>query len=364
MTLTLIALATIDIVALLMLIGLLRKENLLTDQFKKFFKYSVFIAIFIITNETGSYLVNNQSVGLKPLNEIFNVVGFALSPLVPLLLIEIFGENVIKRNKYIVIPTIVNAIASILSPWFGFIFHVSTLNVYERGNLFFIFVLVYITNIAILSYVAWLNGKERFFPIKWKILGLALFTLVGSSVQLILPNVLVTWHCVTLALFLLYLLLSEYDASFDALTNLYNRQAFENATKMLNHKKDFSVVLIDINNFKETNDIYGHDTGDLALKETSEVIKKAFGNKLNGYRIGGDEICIIFRSSDEKMLKKHLVEMSTELELKRKKHFWMPTISYGYSINDGVESTTFQEVYKKADQYMYLQKAKQKQEVN
>lgn len=362
MTLTLIALSVIDIVALLMLVGLLTKENLLNDHLKRYFKYSVHITIIIIINETGTFLVDNQGSGYKSFNEIFNVIGFLLTPLVPLLLIEIFSANVLKKNKYILIPTLINTLVVILSPWFGFIFKISSANVYERGNLFFIFIFVYVFNIGALAYVAWLNGRKRFFPIKWKILGLALFTLVGTTLQLIMPTVISSWHTATLALFLLYLLLSQFEASFDVLTGLFNRQAFESSIRTLSYKKDYSVVLVDINNFKETNDVYGHDTGDLALKEISEVIKKAFGNKLNGYRIGGDEICILFRSNDKKILKDHLGYIIDELDIQRKKHVWLPTISFGYAINDGAESTSFQTVYKQADKQMYLYKAKQKQE--
>ena len=81
----------------------------------------------------------------------------------------------------------------------------------------------------------------------------------------------------------------------DSLTNIYNRYGFDElAEKMIakNPKSHFVVALLDIDDFKFINDIYGHAYGDKALKNLADSMKNFFpSNALLG-RNGGDEFCI------------------------------------------------------------------------
>jgi len=87
-------------------------------------------------------------------------------------------------------------------------------------------------------------------------------------------------------------------ANIDKLTQLYNRRFFDtslmeetrNAEK---HKKDISLVLIDLDNFKTYNDNFGHPTGDKLLKEISALIKSNIRNNDMAFRYGGDEFAIL-----------------------------------------------------------------------
>jgi diguanylate cyclase (GGDEF)-like protein len=88
--------------------------------------------------------------------------------------------------------------------------------------------------------------------------------------------------------------LSEYDP----LTMLYNRRTFERYVRETierSSKTDsmFSIVLIDINDFKLINDAYGHQTADVVLKELSERLKKSFGGMDIPAKFGGDEFAVL-----------------------------------------------------------------------
>ena len=84
-------------------------------------------------------------------------------------------------------------------------------------------------------------------------------------------------------------------ARTDSLTGIYNRYGFdESAEKMMdkNPKAHFVAALLDIDDFKLINDIYGHAYGDKALKNLADSMKNFFpSNALLG-RNGGDEFCI------------------------------------------------------------------------
>ncbi len=90
----------------------------------------------------------------------------------------------------------------------------------------------------------------------------------------------------------------EFLAERDTLTELFNRRVFDN---FLNYEISrakrkgyrFSLMIIDLDNFKYINDAYGHHIGDLFLKEVANVLKHALREGDIVARIGGDEFGII-----------------------------------------------------------------------
>ncbi|RXJ95712.1 REC domain-containing diguanylate cyclase [Malaciobacter molluscorum] len=94
-------------------------------------------------------------------------------------------------------------------------------------------------------------------------------------------------------------------ANTDYLTNLYNRRYFfEQGKKILEfskiNNKICAVALIDIDNFKIINDEYGHDIGDIAIKEVSIVLNRFLYNNELVARLGGEEFSILFYNCEEK----------------------------------------------------------------
>ena len=86
----------------------------------------------------------------------------------------------------------------------------------------------------------------------------------------------------------------------DKLTGLYNREGFYyNIKKMLKEQTTpIAMLYTDLDNFKKYNDTYGHDVGDLVLKEMANIFEKAVGNKGFNTRYGGDEFVIILHTND------------------------------------------------------------------
>jgi diguanylate cyclase (GGDEF)-like protein/PAS domain S-box-containing protein len=91
-----------------------------------------------------------------------------------------------------------------------------------------------------------------------------------------------------------------YQAHFDKLTKLHNRQGLEKqlATLMVPTSR-FALVLIDLNGFKQVNDIYGHKSGDEILIFVADRIKKTLRPTDFGGRWGGDEFVLLLTEVDE-----------------------------------------------------------------
>ena len=90
----------------------------------------------------------------------------------------------------------------------------------------------------------------------------------------------------------------EYDVYHDSLTGMNNRQFFwENLKKIIEKAEEnnhsVTVMLFDLDRFKEVNDTYGHDAGDMLLRQISQRLILKSHTPDNLYRLGGDEFALI-----------------------------------------------------------------------
>jgi diguanylate cyclase (GGDEF)-like protein/PAS domain S-box-containing protein len=90
----------------------------------------------------------------------------------------------------------------------------------------------------------------------------------------------------------------------DSLTGLGNRKAFNeqlhsNLTLMRSKRQPLALLYIDLDHFKPVNDRYGHDVGDLLLKNIAERMRNALRQPDWAYRLGGDEFTIILPDADQ-----------------------------------------------------------------
>ena len=98
-------------------------------------------------------------------------------------------------------------------------------------------------------------------------------------------------------------------AHTDSLTGIYNRYGFDEATEKMidkNPKAHYVAALLDIDDFKFINDIYGHDYGDRALKNLADSMKAFFPPDTLLGRNGGDEFCVLlpdytFENAEEQL---------------------------------------------------------------
>ena len=102
-------------------------------------------------------------------------------------------------------------------------------------------------------------------------------------------------------------------ARTDSLTNIYNRYGFdESAERMIskNPKAYFVAALLDIDDFKFINDIYGHAYGDKALKSLTDSMKAFFPKNTLLGRNGGDEFCILLPNHTYKKAEEMLLQFT------------------------------------------------------
>jgi len=107
-------------------------------------------------------------------------------------------------------------------------------------------------------------------------------------------------------------------ARTDTLTGLMNRRAFNLElqtaieTAHLSASR-LSIVLIDLDGFKEANDVHGHEAGDTVLKVASQRLSHVFGIDSTVARLGGDEFAVLIRTTEESSSVLSLSERASSL---------------------------------------------------
>lgn len=160
---------------------------------------------------------------------------------------------------------------------------------------------------------------------------------------------------------------TERKANTDALTGVKNITAYtdkvsELAARLDEENLEFGIVMCDINNLKVVNDTYGHDKGDVYIKNCCRIICKVFAHS-PVYRIGGDEFVVILQGNDYE----NLEDLMSELKLKVVTAMNIAEIDDGKaSLAAGAaryeqgEDTHVGDVIKRADVAMYNNKKQMK----
>ena len=124
-------------------------------------------------------------------------------------------------------------------------------------------------------------------------------------------------------------------ARTDSLTNIYNRYGFDELAEKIiskNPQTHFVATLLDIDDFKLINDVYGHSYGDRALKNLADSMKAFFPSDALLGRNGGDEFCILlpnctFEEADVKL--QQFTKLPKTFSCHGKEHAFF--ISLGYA---------------------------------
>ena len=152
----------------------------------------------------------------------------------------------------------------------------------------------------------------------------------------------------------------------DKLTNAYNREFFENNYQRLietfkSEDMYFGLAMIDIDNFKNINDSYGHNIGDEILINLVSIINKFSRNDDILIRWGGEEFIIILKVSSEDRL--NIILENIRKTIEKSKIDKLPTItcSFGGTIYENNEQIN--DTIKRADEALYIAKANGKNKV-
>ncbi|MBN2898646.1 MAG: diguanylate cyclase [Clostridia bacterium] len=146
----------------------------------------------------------------------------------------------------------------------------------------------------------------------------------------------------------------------DPLTSGNNRLAFDKHMESLFLNRErlngLRLVMLDMNNLKDTNDIYGHVTGDESIKAAYNIIDQSFAPEGITYRIGGDEFAVVIEKSNEHGLHARYTELYHGIREHDRIVEYPFGIAFGSVLYDPFIDETAKKMLHRADNNMYYNK--------
>lgn len=153
----------------------------------------------------------------------------------------------------------------------------------------------------------------------------------------------------------------------DNLTKVLNRKAYDEKIKELfnefsRYDKSFSIILLDIDNFKKINDSLGHTAGDKVLIDLCSLIKNTIRSTDYLYRMGGEEFVVLCSNTNLNQAAHTAEKIRTMLENKLKcADKRLITVSIG--VTQATKDDNKQSLYKRVDELQYISKKNGKNKV-
>ena len=259
--------------------------------------------------DTLVFWIDGQNfLGARAINYAGNIIYYILKvgivyfwPLFIEYKISSSYKKVKKLATIFAIPLLACSLLVLTTPLHGIIFTINEDNIYTRN--YFI-----IPNLMIVLYVlfgavkVYMNRKKEE---KYLVIPAIFFivpVLLGIIVQVFSYGISLTFIGIAIGLTGVYLSTQNESAYKDPLCGVYNRRYYIDYVRSFcnsRKKDDFLVgILIDMDNFKQINDKYGHYAGDKALQLFGSVLRKQINDIGFAARYGGDEFILITKQSE------------------------------------------------------------------
>lgn len=149
-------------------------------------------------------------------------------------------------------------------------------------------------------------------------------------------------------------------ATKDALTGLNNRSQFNDSLaqkleRCRRQYRPFSLMLLDLDNFKQVNDSFGHKIGDDVLQEFANVLCSSIRGTDTVFRFGGDEFAVLIDDPEFTTNKVIAERVMALVEKSRLLHQYQVTTSIGYTLAHSQDCEN--EIFSRADKGLYKAKA-------
>lgn len=166
--------------------------------------------------------------------------------------------------------------------------------------------------------------------------------------------------CAVLAFFALKIKQKSY---IDELTGTFNRK-YLNKKLAINEKRNipYSVLMLDIDDFKHVNDTFGHDAGDIVLQSIGEILNyRCRSKKIEAFRYGGEEFTLLIY--DTEILSPLAVAESIRREIMEQSWYFNERVTVSIGVADSTNSDKTLPLIKQADIFLYYAKKHGKNQV-
>ncbi len=344
-------------IAVLMMVFLLFTRNKNREslhQEDKLYDSMVIITILGAIVETIAYFFD----GVFTVNAIF--ISYLCNTLVFLGIVSIallwcaYVDLRIYRNytrtkdkfKYLFIPWAIEVILLIINCFnTKLLFHMDENHIYVRDKymiiIYIILLIYYAYSVYLVKHSKKVGLKLEFFPIDYFIAP----CLIGTIVQFFVPGITASWVSIAIALTFVQMQSHSENLLIDSLSGLFNRRYLNSLLAVIKFDMQRSLygIMIDVNDFKDINDDFGHAKGDEAIRIMGDVLSSSIPDGAMPIRYAGDEFMVLFNGVKEDTVLETMNRINENLNAfndSGKEEFHL-SVSMGYSrweeSDDGIE---------------------------
>ena len=324
------------------------------------------IVMWILNGKSGDYV--------RALSYIDNIIYFILQIVAALFWLRyawyrIFGHSMPRKNEafYVLVPFIILSMIVIASPLNGWCFYLDDANYYHRGVLsapMSVVILAYLLSVSVIALSQY--RKEVLIDRKKELLTIAFFAVppfLGGVAQTVFYGLSMVWPCAVVSSLMILLNRESQVISQDTLTGLNNRRNMERHLRTYEEgqNRPVTLIMLDVNDFKHINDQYGHYSGDMALIQTSNILRSTFnGTSAFLARYGGDEFVIVMPEGKESTAEETTQKIKNNFDVfNRSTQFpFRLTVSAGYAISTEKADNRTANLLREADENMYQDKSR------
>ena len=363
------------VLLLAMLFYLHKRHDIDQDGERKYFKGMVIINALVLLADNGIYLMRGHTSGnMIAFNHMICIayfmlhvwfcfcwVGYVLNRLYPSRLLSNVKEWIIA------LPALIISVIIAFTPITGWVYTISSNNVYHRGPLvwitFLVAIIYWMASAIIVIHELTHPTRSREKGDYWTLLIFPLPLVLANVIQMKYYGLSVVWILAAISMLLLFIDMQNDQMSRDMLTGLYNRRQTDSQLEWeLNHlhfsRHYVLVIMFDMDHFKSINDNYGHLAGDQALVQVARVLQRNSRKSDFVSRFGGDEFLMVGRIKNERDANIIIMRIRRAIEAINRTgtYPYKLSLSIGYAVCGAKDNKDMDEVLKEADRNMYIEK--------
>lgn len=295
---------------------------------KIFLRICLFALAHVIFDGITVFMVNNQELVGKTLNDIMHVMMFLSAVLFDCEMFCYILKNLVPKaalRKYLILAKLPVIIYIIAMPFLEIQYIDGKETSYSTGSC----VVAGYTLIGLYTIIGTVllavNIRKIEKSVTIGLLPCNIFVIICMCIQLSVVEFLFTGAAVTIITMGLFFAIENPAAHYmkrayiDIDTGIKNKNCYNEDMKRLNEKffiaennnGSFICTVCDINGLKTVNDNFGHIAGDELIRAAADVLSKNLKSAYNVYRIGGDEFVAVFIGHNKDKIEKEIADVRT-----------------------------------------------------
>ncbi|MEA4869070.1 MAG: diguanylate cyclase [Christensenella sp.] len=361
-------------IILMSVILVTQRQTIGSSAAQRRFNHLIYTMIAMLIVDAACWLIDGKRfLFARELNYALETCYYILHVLLPYLwalYVEVALSNDIsaakRRITIATIPLVLFIAALVFNLEYGFVFTIDAKNVYHRAlgvYVYAFFSYAYLIYASVRSLIkakgsAWVDDRRRCYTMAF----FAVLPSAGGFLQLFFYGLSLNWILASVSILLVYIDAQNRQISTDPLTGLNNRRELSKFLLRETRERDqpknggLTLIMMDVDGFKQINDTYGHFYGDGILNAVAGILKTSCKNSEAFLaRYGGDEFCIALpaeRGADAygliARIQMNVTDWNTtHQELKP------ISLSIGFADWDWQRDLTYETLISRADQMMY-----------